>query len=404
MTKRLLGTDVYTAARERISWTFDNFNKICVSFSGGKDSTVMLHMVMEEAVKRNRIVGVMFLDWECQYKMTIDHIRHMFELYKDNIDPYWISIPILSDNACSQFEPEWIAWEEGKEALWVREKEQNSIQDKSFFPFWYDKITFEEFVPMFGSWYGNGELTAIMVGIRTQESLNRYRTMSNTKKTLFDDKLFTTNVNENVFNVYPIYDWTATDDWTYFGKFKKCYNPIYDRMHQAGLTIHQMRVDEPFGATARKGLWMYQIIEPKTWAKMVIRASGVNSANLYSKEMGNILGNGKVKLPEGHTWKSFSMSLLKTMPNKTAEHYKGKIAVYLKWFETRGYPDGIPDEAEYKLEMAGKVPSWRRICRTLLRNDYWCKGIGFSPTKSSAYEKYMKLMRKRRSEWKLMED
>lgn len=404
MTKRMLNINVFEASKQRIEWTFDNFEKICVSFSGGKDSTVMFHMTMEEAIKRNKKVAVLFLDWECQYKLTIDHVRHMFELYKDYIIPYWIAVPILSDNACSQFEPEWVAWEEGKEDIWVREKDNMSIQDKSFFPFWYENITFEEFVPLFGQWYGEGDLTACLVGIRTQESLNRYRTLANTRKTLFDEKLFTTNIADNVFNVYPIYDWTASDDWTYFAKSGKCYNQIYDRMHQAGLTIHQMRVDEPFGATARKGLWMYQIIEPKTWSKMVLRISGANSASLYSKEMGNILGNNKVALPKGHTWESFSMLLLKTMPEKTSEHYKGKIAVYLKWYRDRGYPDGIPDASDYNMEQKGKVPSWRRICRTLLRNDYWCKGIGFSPTKSSAYEKYMKLMKKRRTEWGIMED
>ena len=170
MPKCYLNIDVSVAAQERIAWTFDNFNKIIVSFSGGKDSTVLTHLVIDEARRRNRKVALFFLDWECQYKLTIDHIRNMFEIYKENIDPYWISIPILSDNACSQFEPEWIAWEEGKEEIWVREKEAGSITDKSFFPFWYEKITFEEFVPMFGQWYGEGDLTAILVGIRTQES------------------------------------------------------------------------------------------------------------------------------------------------------------------------------------------------------------------------------------------
>jgi len=401
MSKKMLGIDVFSASKERISWTFDNFKKVCVSFSGGKDSTAMLHMVMEEAIKRNVKVAVMFLDWECQYETTINHVRKMFEKYKENIIPFWVAIPILSDNSCSQFEPEWIAWDEEKKELWTREKEKMSISNKSYFPFYYEKITFEEFVPLFGAWYGNGDLTAILVGIRTQESLNRYRTLANTKKKLHGGEMFTTGITETVFNVYPIYDWTATDDWIYFSKFKKCYNEIYDRMYQAGLTIHQMRIDEPFGATARKGLWMYQIIEPQTWSKMILRLSGVNTANLYSKEMGNILGNGKISLPKNHTWKSFSYHLLKTMPESTANHYINKITVYIKWFETRGYPDGIPDQSDYKLEQLNKVPSWRRICRTLLRNDYWCKGIGFSPTKTSAYKNYLSMMSKRKEKWNI---
>ena len=58
MPKRKLGIDVLTAAMDRISWTFDTFNKIIVSFSGGKDSTVLTHLVMEEAIKRDRKVAL----------------------------------------------------------------------------------------------------------------------------------------------------------------------------------------------------------------------------------------------------------------------------------------------------------------------------------------------------------
>lgn len=47
---------VLEAARERIAWAFDEFEKLYVSFSGGKDSTVMLHLVMDEAIKRDRTI------------------------------------------------------------------------------------------------------------------------------------------------------------------------------------------------------------------------------------------------------------------------------------------------------------------------------------------------------------
>lgn len=404
MDKKMLGVDVYTKAKERISWTFDNFEHIYVSFSGGKDSTVMTHLVMEEAIKRNRKVGLLFIDWEIQYKLTIDHVKHIFELYKDNIIPYWIALPLLTDNACSMYEPEWICWDKDKKNVWVRKPEKISITDEDYFPFWYYKITFEEFVPMFGDWFGKGENTACFVGIRTRESLNRWRALNNVKKGKYDDKMFTTRVSESTYNIYPIYDWTAEDDWTYFGKFNKCYNKIYDRMYQAGLTLHQMRVDEPFGDTTRRSLWLYQIIEPETWGKMVLRVNGANSGSLYSREKGNILGNSNITLPEGYTWEKFSNFLLDTMPKKTAEHYKSKIAVYINWYRKKGYVDGIPDEVDRKVEKEDDVPSWKRICRTLLRNDYWCKGLGFSPTKQSAYDKYIKHIKEKRKEWGIYGD
>ncbi len=53
--------------------------------------------------------------------------------------------------------------------------------------------------------------------------------------------------------------------------------------------------------------------------------------------------------------------------------------------------------ADLKLENSGKVPAWRKICKTLLRNDYWCKGLGFSPTKTSAYKKYLEFHKKKRA-------
>lgn len=402
--RRYLGIDVLTASKERIKWAFDNFEKICISFSGGKDSTVMTHLVMEEAIKRNRKVALLFIDWEIQYKLTIEHVQHIYDMYKDYIIPYWVALPLLTDNACSMYEPEWISWDKAKENLWTRKPPKIAITDENYFPFYYYKITFEEFVPLFGEWYGEGKSTACFVGIRTRESLNRYRALTNKKKNKFEDKMFTTCVTDNVYNVYPIYDWSAEDDWKYFGKTKKPYNKLYDRFFQAGLTLHQMRVDEPFGDTTRRSLWLYQIIEPETWGKMVLRVNGANSGSLYSRDNGNILGNRSITLPKGHTWQSFSNFLLDTMPKKTAEHYKSKIAVYIKWYMNRGYVDGIPDEVDKQMEKQNDVPSWRRICQTLLRNDYWCKGLGFSPTKQSAYNQYLERMKKKRKEWNIYGD
>lgn len=402
--RRYLGIDVLTASKERIKWAFDNFEKICISFSGGKDSTVMTHLVMEEAKKRNRKVALLFIDWEIQYKLTIEHVQHIYDMYKDYIIPYWVALPLLTDNACSMYEPEWISWDKAKENLWTRKPPKIAITDENYFPFYYYKITFEEFVPLFGEWYGEGKSTACFVGIRTRESLNRYRALTNKKKNKYEDKMFTTCVTDNVYNVYPIYDWSAEDDWKYFGKTKKPYNKLYDRFFQAGLTLHQMRVDEPFGDTTRRSLWLYQIIEPETWGKMVLRVNGANSGSLYSRDNGNILGNRSITLPKGHTWQSFSNFLLDTMPKKTAEHYKTKIAVYIKWYMNRGYVDGIPDEVDKQMEKQNDVPSWRRICQTLLRNDYWCKGLGFSPTKQSAYNQYLERMKKKRKEWNIYGD
>jgi len=75
--------------------------------------------------------------------------------------------------------------------------------------------------------------------------------------------------------------------------------------------------------------------------------------------------------------------------------------LHVKWWQERGFPEGVPDESPYELEAARKAPSWRRVCKSLLRNDYWGKGLGFSQHKSDAYKAYLDLMRRRRDKWGL---
>ena len=107
------------------------------------------------------------------------------------------------------------------------------------------------------------------------------------------------------------------------------------------------------------------------------------------------MGNQKITKPVGHTWESFAGLLLESMPAKTRDHYRDKVTVFLKWYADRGYPNGIPDDGP----MEKGTPSWKRICKALLRNDYWCKGLSFTQHKSGAYEAYQRVMQKRRMKW-----
>jgi predicted phosphoadenosine phosphosulfate sulfurtransferase len=84
------------------------------------------------------------------------------------------------------------------------------------------------------------------------------------------------------------------------------------------------------------------------------------------------------------------------MPDLTQSHFENKILLHVKWWMDRGYAEGVPDEAPYELEAIRAVPSWRRICKALLRNDYWAKGLGFTQHKSRAYGQYLDLMERRK--------
>lgn len=405
-----LGVSVLAAAQERIAWTFDSFPRVYLSGPSGKDSGVMMHLACLEARRRERKIGVLYVDLEAQYACTIDHVREMFELYADVIDPHWVALPLHLRNAVSMEAPYWICWDPRARSRWVREPPQEAVTDPERYPFFVPPWTrdgmrgaqeFEEFVEHFGHWYGGDEATACLVGIRCDESLNRWRTIAKRRKSRLEDKAWTAWKGSGLFNVYPIYDWKTEDVWTYYGRSGLPHNKLYDSMHLAGMSIHQMRICQPYGDDQRRSLAMWHVIEPETWSKVVARVSGANYGALYAGKRGNVLGNGKVTLPDSHpTWESFVGFLLASLPEYEREHYENKIAVFRHWWrEKRGME--IVDEAPYETEAQRKAPTWRRVAKVILMNDRMCRGLSFSQQRSSetSYERYKKLMRKRRAAW-----
>jgi len=384
--------DVLTASRERISFVFDNFEKIYLAFSGGKDSSVMFHLVMDEAIKRKKKVAVMYIDFEAQYADTIKHAAEMFELYKDHIEPHWICIPMLLRNAVTNFQPRWVCWDEEKRDAWIRQLPKNHKRVEDY-PFALPKMEFEEFVVLFGEWYSEGKLTAGFIGIRAQESLHRYCAIATwqKKESSFQELKWTTEIAKNTYNIYPIYDWLTDDIWKYHSVFKdRPHNPIYDKMQMAGVPLKHQRLCQPFGDDQKKGLWLYHILEPETWFKLIARVNGANSGVLYCEESGNMNGNRNVTLPEGHTWKSFCNMLLMSLPTQMRKHYEYRFKKFISGWNDRGYKT-IPETAPRELEAKCWAPSWRRMCRCILRNDYWCKGLGQVQPKSDAYIRYKQI-------------
>jgi predicted phosphoadenosine phosphosulfate sulfurtransferase len=389
---------VLEATRKRISYVFDHFEKKYISFSGGKDSTVMLHLVMDEAKKRNQKVGVLIIDLEAQYNDTVKHIESIIDFYKDYIDLHWVCAELLLRNAVSNYEPIRICWDQEKKDVWVREmpKQASSL---SQYDFYIPKMEFEEFMVLFGQWYSKGDLTGGFIGIRADESLHRYKAIASDKKgIMFNDLKWTTKIDSSLFNIYPIYDWKTQDIWIYHGKFPEFqHNRIYDKMNMAGVKLSDQRLCQPYGDDQRRGLWLYHILEPETWYKVVNRVNGVNSGALYIQENGNMTGYNKITKPEGHTWKSFCNLLLSSLPRKTQDHYKKRFKKFIAGWQDRGYKS-IPDEAPINLENMCWVPSWRRLCKVILRNDYWCKGLGQTQPKSDAYIQFKELKKKRQLE------
>lgn len=369
MGKKCVGNNVLDAAIFRISKVFDDFPKIYVSFSAGKDSAVMLHLVIAEAQRRNRKVGVLFVDLEAQYKATIEFAEMMIREYAAWIDPYWVALPLNLRNAVSQFQPHWTCWEPGKSGEWVRDPPAGAITDEAFFPFFRRRMEFEDFVDRFGHWYAAGILCACFVGIRADESLNRWRTICGGRKSTFEGMAWTTWKAGALYNVYPIYDWRTEDVWTFNARFNAPYNRIYDLMHAAGLTIHQARICQPYGDDQRRGLWLYSAIEPETWARLVTRVSGANHGAIHCRQAGRVLGNGKIDRPPGMSWKRYAALIIETLPETFQRNAAANVAQYLGMHAGKDTQGDIPDDAR-------TGHSWKTVVRSLLKYDFKGRGLG----------------------------
>lgn len=387
-SKTYLAENVYEASKARLRVVFENFNKVCVAFSGGKDSTVLLHLAVEVAREMGRLpVDAMLLDLEGQYAATMDHVERMFD--KDEVRGHWICLPINLRNASSATHPYWCAWEPGHESEWVRTMPAHKtvINDQKFFPFYRYRMEFEEFVPGFNEWFAGNEGAAFLVGIRADESLNRFKAVkkrATVKKCAWapigSDPIQWSakdSARSNAVSFFPIYDWRFEDLWHYIHRNGHDYNRLYDLMYLTGIPASEMRICQPYGDDQRKGLDLFHKLEPQTWFRIVQRVEGANYAALYAGQ--KMLGyRGGVGLPPTFSsWQQYVEFLMRTLPDGLRTVYERRIKVFQDWWAENGYtPEQWPDAGTPALENKKAQPSWRRVAVSILKQDM-AKSLSF---------------------------
>ena len=304
--------NVYEAAIKRFEYLFDNFDKVVVSFSGGKDSTVCLNLALEVAKKKNKLpLDVYFWDEEAIHPDTIEYVERVRQLPEVRFK--WLCIPIRHRNACSRKEPYWQCWDPHKKDLWVRDMPNNSDVVTELKEFkWGDSVPdIAHYV--YGPEHGT---VADVRGIRADESLRRYRSVAQKTKLNW----LGGPRNGHNYPVSPIYDWTTFDVWTAPRLFGWDYNKSYDIMSMLGVAPSTQRVCPPYGEEPLGGLWIYAQGWPQLWHKMINRVHGAATAGRYANT--ELYGFGKMTLPEGMTWREWTYALLELYP----KDLKGKVA------------------------------------------------------------------------------
>lgn len=408
--------NVLDATINRLDFLFGEFEQIIVSFSGGKDSGVLLELVIKYAEEVNQLnkVSVYHMDYEAQYQMTTDYVTHKFANFAREITKYWMCLPIKAQCSTSMFQSYWQPWKMSDRSIWTRQIPEYCINEDNF-PFEFDyEIADYDFNLKFAKAISASKKTCFLIGIRTQESLHRYKAVNKySSKNEYKSTNYTTKITDNCYNAYPIYDWKVEDIWVANAKFGFEYNRLYDLMHQAGVPLHKMRVASPFNDCASESLKLYKSIDPNNWGKLIGRVNGVNFTGLYGGT--TAMGWNTITKPQHFTWKEYMYFLLDTLPEDTKKHYLEKLRVsFSYWLETGGalpieVVSNLPENIEF--ENLGKptnnrnyttdyqvirfkeyldeinisnpnlLPTYKRMCIAIMKNDTSCKTLGFGQTK-----------------------
>lgn len=420
MKKEFIGKNVYEAFQERMHYLFQEFDNIFVSFSGGKDSGLLLNMVLDFRQKYypSRKIGVYHQDFEAQYSVTTQYVERTFARIEKEVEPYWVCLPMATRTALSSYEMFWYPWDDKKQDSWVRPMPQHpyviNLQNNPITTYKY-RMHQEDLARQFCRWYRlshGGGRTVCLLGIRAEESLQRYSGILN-KKYGYKGICWISRQFKDVWCASPLYDWSLSDIWHANYLFQYDYNRLYDLYYMAGLKPDQMRVASPFNDYAKDSLNLYRVIDPEIWTRLVGRVRGANFGAIYGRT--KALGYKNISLPEGHSWESYTLFLLDTLPASLRRNYVQKFKTSIRFWRTTGggleeqtiqelfdhgyqirrngisnYTIGknsrivfigkIPDHTD-DIKSTRDIPSWKRMCYCILRNDHICRFMGFGLTR-----------------------
>ncbi len=256
-TKHYIQKNVYEAAKERIKDAIQQSDNQIVLCSGGKDSTVTLHLVKEVYNELNidKPVNVVFMDEEVISQTIINYVK---KLKTDpEIKLYWLKIPLRSQIYNTGNTREYVQNDKNREH--IREAPPDALTLKDF-NINEDRVLDQYHIADIQASLLPGKI-CLFKGIRTDESLFRLTQIIRRRKSPHIG-----NHKPKHFECVPIYDWSTRDIFLYFYLNNIPYNPIYDRQMYAKSTL---RVATPLHTESKNTYNHLREIDPTFYEKII---------------------------------------------------------------------------------------------------------------------------------------
>lgn len=352
----VMGSSVFDAAKQRIRDELLAGNRVVVSSSGGKDSTICTELTVIVARELGMLpIDVIMRDEEIMAPGTFEYMERVGQRTKE-INLRWIIAgqPII--NAYNRFNPYWWVFDPLEKDKWVRQPPAWAewVEEQNI-----EAMTIRKRYPT-----PDDKRLISVIGLRAQESLVRMNRIASTGGALTKHP-----THYGTYNLAPIYDWTTDDVWRAIREFKWDYNHAYDALYRIGVPKEKMRIAPPSMKQGMNLLKYLQRLWPFWYEKVETRLPGMRAAAYYGARA------LRPYLKKGETWDQCYDRLMQESANAGAQWLVDRMEIT----RTQTLKRHTHHSSVYPMTRAKGcslcVPvhpgSWEDLCRTMYNGDPW---------------------------------
>lgn len=263
--------NVVEAAEIRIKNVFRNGLPVYMSFSGGKDSLCLAHLVMG-LLQAGEInpgqLTVQFIDEEAIFPCMEEKVKEWRKKFMlAGVKFEWFCFEVRHYNCFNELsnDESFICWDRYKKDVWVRHPPAFAARTHPLLRPRMD--AYQDFLPRLS-------IDGITItGIRVAESVQRLQNIALSSRA--------GNKITKRQQAFPIYDWKDSDVWNYLYLKKVDIPEIYLFLWQSGANKRQMRVSQFFSIDTARSLVKLNEYYPGLMERIVRREPNAYLAALY---------------------------------------------------------------------------------------------------------------------------